>query len=128
LLAYRNRTATAPKLSHKQNILDSISSSSESDDENQSGHVLSRRGSRQKRPPVVRKSSGFASTNVGTLSRRSSVATLKWRVVGTEAGTGEITTVTSEQMANAEKLATEMGMKDEIVIENAGTPISKHRR
>ena len=114
LLVYRNRVATAPKLSHKVNVLDSASSTSEGDD---GEPIVTRRGSRQKRAPPSRKTSGFTTT--GSRSGRNSSVGTTWKVVGNESG--DIISVTSEQMAHAEKVASEMGMCDDVVIENAGS-------
>jgi hypothetical protein len=116
LLVYHNRTSTAPKftqnLSHKTNVLDDLVSTDESDDE----HVVSRRGSHQTRRGS-RKPSGFTTT--GSVSGRNSSIGVKWKVVGEDGGT-YVASLTAEQMANAEKLALEMGMNEDVLIENAG--------
>lgn len=120
LLVYHNRVATAPKysqnISHKTNVLDDLEST---DDESSDEPIVTRRGSRQtKRGATSRKTSGFS--NTGSISGRNSSGGggAGWKVVGEEGG--EVVTVTAEQMANAEKLAAEMGMGEGILIENAG--------
>jgi hypothetical protein len=117
LLVYHNRTSTAPKytqtLSHKTNVLDDLMSTDESDDE----PIVPRRGSRQtKRGVTSRKTSGFTTT--GSLSGRNSSIGARWKVVGEE--TADVVAVSAEQMANAEKLALESGISEDILIENAG--------
>jgi hypothetical protein len=110
---WNNRTATAPKyenLSHKTNVLDRVESSDESEEE-----AVVRRGSRAKRGTTSRKTSGIGQS-VGR-SRGSSVSA-RWRVVGEEGS--EIVKVTAEQMTNAEKLALEGGMNEDVLVENAG--------
>ena len=120
LLVYHNRTSTAPKytqnISHKTNVLDDLVSTEESDDE----PVVNRRGSRQtRRGTTSRKTSTF--TTSGSISGRNSSVGIKWKVVGDDTSTaGEVVTVTAEQMANAEKLALESGMSEDVLIENAG--------
>ena len=124
LLVWNNRTATAPKyenLSHKMNVLDSVESSDESTDDEQ---PAVRRGSRTKRGTTTsRKTSGIGQQQGGgvgaSISRNhSTVGAAKWRVVGEEGS--EIIRVTAEQMTNAEKLALESGMSENVLIENAG--------
>lgn len=117
LLVYHNRISTAPKytqtLSHKTNVLDDVMSTDESDDE----PVVTRRGSRQtKRGTTSRKTSGFTTT--GSLSGRNSSVGARWKVVGEDSG--EVVSVSSEQMADAEKLALDSGMSEDVLIENAG--------
>lgn len=110
---WNNRTATAPKyenLSHKTNVLDSVESSDESEEE-----PAVRRGSRAKRATTSRKTSGIGQGAGG--SRGGSVSA-KWRAVGDEGS--EIIKVTAEQMTNAEKLALEGGMSEDVLVENAG--------
>jgi hypothetical protein len=115
LLVWNNRTATAPKyenLSHKTNVLDSLESSDDSDDEQPV-----RRGSRAKRGTTSRKTSvGLAPSSAGA-SRNGSVGG-RWRVVGEEGS--EITRVSAEQMTRAENLALEGGMSEDVLVENAG--------
>jgi hypothetical protein len=113
LLVYHNRIATAPKLSHRTNVLEM--SSEESSEE----PIISRRGSRQKRGTTSRKASGITTAS---LSGRNSTVGIRWKVVGEE--NGECIAVSAEQMTNAEKLAMEIGMSEEVIIENAGTPYS----
>lgn len=128
LLVYHNRTSTAPKytqsISHKTNVLDDVVST---DDESEEGEpvVSNRRGSRQTRKGTAsRKTSTFTAS--GSISGRNSSVGVKWRVVGDDvAVAGEVVTVTAEQMANAEKLALESGMSEDVLIENAGlSPLS----
>ena len=124
LLVYHNRTSTAPKytqtISHKTSVLDDLLSTDESDDE----PIVNRRGSRQSRKATTsRKPSGFTTT--GSISGRNSVVGAKWKVIGDENSSGgEVISVSAEQMANAEKLALEMGMNEDVLIENAGNPPS----
>jgi len=118
LLVYHNRISTAPKytqnISHKTNVLDDLISTDDSDDE----AISSRRGSRQtRRGTLNRKASGFATT--GTGSGRNSSTGVKWKVVGEDNST-PVASITAEQMANAEKLALEVGMPEDVLIENAG--------
>lgn len=118
LLVYHNRTSTAPKytqtLSHKTNVLDDVISTDESDDE----PLVARRGSRQtKRGTTSRKTSAFTTT--GSLSGRNSSVGARWKVVGEDSG--EVVSVSAEQMADAEKLAIDSGMNEDVLIENAGT-------
>jgi hypothetical protein len=117
LLVYHNRTATAPKytqnISHKTNVLDDLASTEASDDEG----ISNRRGSRQSKRGGSRKASGFTTT--GSLNGRNSSSGVKWKLVGDE-NTSLITPITAEQMANAEKLALETGMLEDVLIENAG--------
>lgn len=117
LLVWNNRTATAPKyenLSHKMNVLDSVESSDESADDEQPV----RRGSRVKRGTTSRKTSGIGQQGGASVSRNNSTVGGKWRVVGEEGS--EIVRVAAEQMTNAEKLALEGGMSEDVLIENAG--------
>ena len=122
LLVYHNRTSTAPKytqnISAKANVLGDIASTEEgSDDE----PVVNRRSTRYvKRGTNSRKTSMFTISG-GSISGRSSSVGVKWRVLGDDDGTGEVVTVTAEQMTNAEKLALELGMSEDILIENAGS-------
>ena len=111
--------STAPKytptISHKTNVLDDLLSTDESEDE----PIVNRRGSRQtKRNTTSRKTSGFTAT--GSISGRNSVVGAKWKVVGEENSGGDVVSVSAEQMANAEKLALESGMTEDVLIENAG--------
>jgi hypothetical protein len=88
-------------------------STDESDDE----PIVPRRGSRQtKRGATSRKTSGFTTT--GSLSGRNSSIGARWKVVGEE--TGDVVAVSAEQMANAEKLALDSSISEDILIENAG--------
>jgi|SRR5271167_464396 len=126
LLVYHNRTSTAPKytqtISHKANVLDDLLSTDESEDE----RIVNRRGSRPtKRGTTSRKTSGFTTT--GSISGRNSVVGAKWKVVGDDdsSSAGEVVSVSAEQMANAEKLALESGMSEDVLIENAGTNAAK---
>jgi hypothetical protein len=57
----------------------------------------------------------------GTSTRSHGTGT-KWRPVSDE--TGEILSVTPEQMSRAETLAMEAGLTEEMLIENAGTLFS----
>jgi hypothetical protein len=110
---WNNRTATAPKyenLSHKTNVLDSVESSDESEEE-----PAMRRGSRAKRSTTNRKTSGIGQ---GAGASRSGSVSARWRVAGEEGS--EIIKVTAEQMTNAEKLALEGGMSENVLVENAG--------
>ena len=116
---YHNRTSTAPKytqnISHKTNVLENLDSSDETNDE----VAVNRRGSRQtKRGTSSRKTSTFTAS--GSISGRNSAVGVKWRVVGDDGSTGDVVTVTAEQMTNAEKLAVEGGMSEDVLIENAG--------
>jgi hypothetical protein len=121
LLVYHNRTSTAPRytqtLSHKTNVLDDVVSTEESSDE----PVVTRRGSRPRRGISSRKTSGLTTT--GSASGRNSSVGLRWKVVGDESG--DIISVTAEQMATAEKLALEAGMSEDILIENGGIALDK---
>lgn len=131
LLVYHNRTSTAPKytqtISHKTNVLEDLLSTDGSDEE----PVLTanRRSSRPtKRGTTSRKTSaGFTTT--GSLSgRNSAIGLTKWKVVdGENSEGGDVVSVTSEQMANAEKLALEAGMSEDVLIENAGSSCVGHR-
>jgi hypothetical protein len=117
LLVYHNRTSTAPRytqnLSHKTNVLDDVLSTDESSDD----EPPVRRGSRQtRRGTASRKASGFATA--GSMSGRNSSVGTRWKVVGED--TADVVAVSAEQMANAEKLAIESGMSEDILIENAG--------
>lgn len=120
LLVYHNRKSTAPKytqtISHKTNVLDNLLSTDESDDE----PIVNRRGSRQtRRGTSSRKTSSF--TTAGSVSGRNSVGGTNWKVVGEENASGDVVSVSAEQMANAEKLALESGMTEDVLIENAGS-------
>ena len=123
LLVYHNRASTAPKysqnISHKTNVLEDLQST---DDESSDEPIVTRRGSRQtRRGTTSRKTSGFSTT--GSISgRNSSAGGARWKVVGDDSG--EVVTVTAEQMAAAEKIAVESGMSEDVLIENAGFLLS----
>jgi hypothetical protein len=116
LLVYTNRTATAPRytpnISHKTNVLDDSVLTEEDDEDVTDGPILPRRGNRQSRYGTTRKT---RSTSTRTASSRA-----KWKPVNEE--TGEIISVTTEQMTNAENLAIQSGLTEDVLIENAGTP------
>lgn len=80
--------------------------------------VLPRRGSRQSRrgTGTNRKISNL-SAKESVSGRTSSVGT-RWKVVGEDMG--DIISVTAEQMANAEKVAIDSGLSEDVLIENAG--------
>lgn len=122
LLVYHNRKSTAPKYSqnipHKTNVLDDRESTDDHDENREDEGSVNRRGSRHsRRGTMSRMTSGFTTT--GSMSGRNSVVGARWKVVG-EGNKGEIVSVTAEQMANAERLALESGMSEDVLIENAG--------
>jgi len=82
--------------------------------------VLPRRGSKQSRPRggtgTNRKISNLSAKE--SVSGRTSAVGTRWTVVGEDMG--DIISVTAEQMANAEKVALDSGLSEDVLIENAG--------